>query len=578
MKSDMVQEEDEPSGPVLDQPQEISFRRALLDLISPLISSTYTLRSFPSKWQVIRHKLEQLRSSLAAAGDSPSDSQLLELLQSVTYTAAEAQALASRCADESYPGGKLLLRSDLDVVSAKLDFHLKRLEEVYAAGILNLAQAIVVSRPTAGASREDMRFYVKDVVSRLKIGDSQLRLRALGALNEALLEDEKYARILSMEVADGVASLITLLESESRDVQVEAARAVDTVARFDSHKTALVTAGAVAPLIRLLETPGVSMEAKERAARALKKLTENSDNAWSVSAHGGVPALLSICNQESSTSEVVHSACGVLRSLSGVEEIKRYMVEKGAVAVFVKLAGAREETAQVQGIELLLTVACNDEQSTAAREGVLRALVQVLDTGSPKAKEVALRAIENLCAASPSAAMVDHLVVSGFLDRALLLLRGGEVCVQQAVLKAVSRLGGLSEAVKKAMGDSGFIPELVRLLEARSLQVREMAAEALAGVISVDKNRKRFVKEEENLNRLLRLLNPEEKSATKKFLVAALLTLTDSTSVRRRIAASGCVNHLQKLAETDVTEAKKVIKKLSSANRFRSMLTGIWSS
>ncbi|XP_042386486.1 uncharacterized protein LOC121978175 [Zingiber officinale] len=209
------------------------------------------------------------------------------------------------------------------------------------------------------------------------------------------------------------------------------------------------------------------------------------------------------------------------------------------------------------------------------KKGVLRDLVWVLDTGSPKAKEVALREIVNLYVVSPSMAMVDHLVVSGYLDRALLLLWGGKVCVQEHVLKAVSCLGGVSKAVKKAMGDLRFIPELVRLLEARSLQVREMTAEALTGMISVHKNRKLFVKEEENLSWLL---NPEEKSATKKFLVATLVTLTDSMSVWWRIAMSSYVNHLEKLAEIDVMNSKKVIKKLLSANRLRSMFTEIWSS
>ncbi|KAG6478896.1 vacuolar protein 8-like [Zingiber officinale] len=580
MTSDMVQEEVEESATVLEQPQEISLRRDLVDLVNLLISSTYILRCFQSKWQLIRLKLEQLSSSLAAADHSSNSSRILDLLQSVAATVGEAQGLVVRCADESYSGGKLLLRSDLDVVAAKLDLHLKRLEEVYASGILTIGRAIVLSRPDAGASREDIRFYVKDLVSRLKIGDVEMRLRALSALNEALREDDRYARILSVEVADGVASLVTLLEYCGRgDMQEEAAEAVAAVARFDSHKSALVMAGAVAPLIRLLETSGIRMVAKERAASALKMLTENSDNAWSVSAHGGVPALLSICSDDSSTSELVRSACGVLRSISGVEEIKRYMVEQGAVAAFIKLAGASDEVAQVQGIELLLAVSCHGEQSTSARDGMLGALVRVLDAGSPKAKEVALRAIENLCITSPSVAVADHLVVSGFLDRALILLRGGEVSVQEAALKAVSRLGSASEAVKRAMGDAGFIPELVRLLEARSFQVREMAAEALAGVLSVHKNGKRFVKEEENLNRLLRLLNPEEKSATKRFLVAALVTLTDhGTTVRRRIAASGCVEHLEKLAETDVAEAKKLIKKLSSANRFTAIFAGIWSS
>ncbi|WOL07717.1 vacuolar protein 8-like [Canna indica] len=580
MKVEMGQEEEEIDAVNPLQPQGIGLPEAS-ELINLLISSSFSIRSFPAKWQLIRDKLERIHSALAAAAcgrDSATSLELVGLLQDIRSTVSETQVLANRCSDESYSGGKLLLRSDLDVIAAKLDLHMRRLEEIYASGILTLSQAIVASRPGAGASREDMRFYVMDLISRLKIGDSEMRLGALDALNEVLCEDDKYVRILVLEVAEGVAFLVSLLESCSEGVREKVAESISVIACFDLHKGALVMAGAIALLIQLLETG--SDLAKERAARALKKLTENSDNAWSVSAHGGVSALLQICGDDASSGDLIRSASGVLKSLSGVEEIKRFMVEQGAVSIFLKLSTSREESLQVQAIEFLSILACEDDfiKQKVIKEGLLTSLVQVLDPASPyssKAKEVALGAIENFCFSSPSS--VNYLMSSGFLDRVLFLLRSGEISIQESALKAVSRLSALSEVTKKAMGDAGFIPELVSLLEARSFHLREMAAEALAGMISIQRNRRRFIQEGENVNRILQLLNPEEKSVTKKFLLSALMSLTGSTSVRRKIVASGSVKHLEKLAEADATDAKKIIKKLST-NRFRSILTGIWSS
>ncbi|CAD5187016.1 unnamed protein product [Musa acuminata subsp. malaccensis] len=568
MKAEMDQEEEGKVAPKAQQPEGISLHRAT-ELINLLISCSYSVRSFLAKWQLIRDKLEQIHSSLAAAAEgdnSATNSDLVGLLQAIKSTASETQVLANRCNDESYGGGKLHLRSDLDVIASKLHILMRRLEEIYASGILTSSQAIVVSRPGVGASWEDMRFYVKDLISRLKIGDSEMRLRALSALKQVLCDDDKYVRILVAKVAQGVALLVSFLESQSEGVQEEAAEAISVISGFDSHKGALVMAGAVAPLIRTLEMG--SELAKERAAGALKKLTENSDNAWSVSAQGGVSTLLKIRGDASSSGELIRSACGVLKSLSGVEEIRRFMVEEGAVSIFVELSRSKEEASQIQAIEFLTILACEDAaiKQKVMVEGVLGSLVP----HSSKAKEVALRAIENLCFSSPSS--MNYFMSSGFLDCVLYLLRSGEISIQESALKAVARLSGLSEAIKKAMGDAGFIPELVKLLEARSFQVREMAAETLSGMISIQRNRRRFVREDENVDRILQLLDPEEKSVTKKFLLTVLVSLTD-----RKMMTSGYSKHLEKLAETEAADAKKIIKKLSTS-RFRSMFTGIWCS
>ncbi|CAL9065871.1 vacuolar protein 8-like [Musa acuminata AAA Group] len=580
MDSEMS-EESEGCGHNPPQSEEISLGRAS-ELITALISSTYCVRSFPLKWQLIRGKLDQLHSGLLAAadrGDSTNNSELMELLEAVTSTLKEAQVLANKSSDESYGGGKLLLKSDLEILSSKVEVQFTILSDMYVSGAVAHSLAIILSKPEVGASREDMKIYLRDLISRLKISDSQMRIRALCALNDVLHEDEKYARIMAVEMSDGVSLLVKLLEQGETGVQEEAAEGISVIAGFESYRGALVVAGVIAQLIRVLETTG-SQLARARAARALKKLTENSENAWSVSAQGGVSTLLKICSDAHSSGELIRSACDILKSLSSVDEIKRFMVEEGAVSVFVKLSGSKEESSKIKAIEFLTILASDDDMKhEVVNQEVVGSLVQVLDPSSAhtsKARQVALRAIESLCFSSPSS--MNQLLSSGFLDRVLLLLRNGEICIQESALNAVSRLCGLSERSKKVMGDAGFMPELVKLLEAKSFQVREVAAEALCGMMSIQRNRRRFIQEDQNVNRILQLLNPEEeKPVAKKFLLSAVLSLTDNDGVRRKIIASGCMKYLQKLAETDVTDAKRIVKKLSG-NRFRSILTRIWSS
>ncbi|KAJ6832567.1 vacuolar protein 8 isoform X1 [Iris pallida] len=384
-------------------------------------------------------------------------------------------------------------------------------------------------------------------------------------------------------MADGVGLLVSLLESGDLDTQEATSEAVATITGFECYRGVLAPAGAVGPLIRVLETG--SEVAKGSAGRALRRMTANSDNSWSVSAQGGVTSLLKLCDDEdggASCKELIASVLAVLKDISRVGEIKRFMVEQGAIAVLAKLLRSKEEANQIQAMDFLAALAFEDEsiKQRVVGEGAVETLVGILQPdsrGSSKAKEVALRAIETFCFTSASS--VSILIGSGFLDRLLFLLRYGEVSVRESAVRSASRLCLVSKEARKAMGDLGFMPELVSLLEARCFEARETAAEALCSIASVRRNRRRFVQEEHNLNRILRLLDPEEEKpvAAKKLLLSALLALTDSNSARRRMVASEYRKNLEKLADDDFGDAKKIIKRLSS-NRLKDILYGIWSS
>ncbi|XP_024009188.1 vacuolar protein 8 isoform X2 [Eutrema salsugineum] len=499
-----------------------SIERAI-ESISCLISLSHSIKSFSVKWQLIRSKLEELYSGISAVEnlDSGFDPSLSSLVKAILVSLKECHDLASRCLNVSYVG-KLLMQSDLDVIAGKLDRHVRNLSMIYSAGILSHGFAIVVSKPSGKACRDDMRFYVRDLLTRMKIGDVEMKRQALVKLNESMEEDD-----------------------------------------------------------RVLENGNVV--GREASARCLMELTDNSENAWSVSAHGGVAALLKICSCGEFGGELIASSCGVLRNLVGVEEIKRYMIEEDMVSTFIKLIGSKDEIVQVNSIELLTSLCSRDEQSREilVREGGIQELVLVADpnsVSSSKAKEMALRAIHNLCFGSVS--YLNTLMSSQFLVHLLYLLRNGEFIVQESALKVTSRLCSLPMEVKRIMGDAGFMPELVRFLDAKSLHVREIASDALCCLISVPKNRKKFLQDDGNISYILQLLDEEEMRNEKndlggtKFLISILMLLTSCNRVRRKISASG---YLKSIAEKEDSDAKRLVKKLSK-NRLRTILGGIWHS
>ncbi|KAL5159828.1 hypothetical protein HKD37_15G044082 [Glycine soja] len=107
-----------------------------------------------------------------------------------------------------------------------------------------------------------------------------------------------------------------------------------------------------------------------------------------------------------------------------------------------------------------------------------------------------------------------------------------------------------------SMGDAGFMLDFVKFLNAKSFEVREMATEALSGMVIVPRNRK----------------------GNKIFLISILMPLTSSTSGRKKIVSSGYAKNIEKLVDAEVSfDANRLVKKLST-NRFHNLLTGIWHS
>ncbi|XP_057796339.1 uncharacterized protein LOC131012403 [Salvia miltiorrhiza] len=547
--------------------------------ISSLISLSHSIKVFTAKWQSARSKLEELISNLAAIENCElsGNPSLSEALEKILSTLTNCDGLARRCSESSY-SGKLLMQSDLDMLSAKLDAHITSFREIYSAGLLEQSHALVVSRPAASASKDDVRFYLNDVVSRLKIGSKTMKREALIALNQVIREDDRYVKI-GAEIEGFLSILVNLLDFQDTEVQEEAARAVCLIAGFPPCKAELIAAGAIAPLIRVVESG--SEPSKEFAARCLIKMTENSDNVWAVSAHGGVPALLKICCGENGGcgSELVCLACGVLKNLVAVEEIKRFMVEDGGIAGLVELAGSRDEAAQMSALDLLQTMAYRDEsiRETIIAYGGIPTLVRILDPASPvstKTREVALRGITSICLSWESSVMS-----CGFADHILHFLRFGEVPLQELGLKAAFWLCGASEQAKKVMGDAGFMPLLLKFLDSKSFEMREIAAETLSLMLLVPRNRKRFVQSDQDVAVLMQMLAPDQpNSGNKKLLLSILMSLSRSNSARKKMLSSGYLKNIEKLAEEDdVSDAKKIVRKLSSS-RFRNVLNVFWHS
>ena len=73
------------------------------------------------------------------------------------------------------------------------------------------------------------------------------------------------------------------------------------------------------------------------------------------------------------------------------------------------------------------------------------------------------------------------------------------------------------------------MPEMVKFLDAKSFDAREMAPEMLLRLVVVPRNQKRFVQNDQSVNFLLQLNDGgDENSGNRKLLLSIIMSLTSA--------------------------------------------------
>lgn len=530
-------------------------------VLAPLaMADASMVKVFAGRWSIILRKLELLPAQLVNLADSAGlgNSVLCkELLHGVVSSLIETKDLASKCMEDAF-GGKLQMQSNLDALAMKLGLHLRDLELLMKSGVLRDTTA--PKGGGSGASRETVKWNVRDLLARLQIGNAESKQKAMESLVELMQEDDKNVLVVAGQDR-GIPTVVHLLDAGVISVREKAAAAVCRLSQIDSCEHLLVNEGALAPLVRLLES-GTPV-AKEKAAAALKCLTFTPENARSVAAHGGVPALIEIC--QSGTPGAQAAAAGALRNLASISEVRQTMAEEDAIPVLIGLITSGTPSAQEYACDALQNLSSSDEHLRQAivREGAIHTLLMYFDTSSSsKAKEVAMAALSNLAA---SAATSEELLAVGFLPRLVVALKSGLSTVQQAAASAVCHLARSME-LRRTLGEAGCVPPLVRMLEGKTSATQELAAQAIFNLILVDSNRRTFCKEERSISRLVQLLDPTNQSVAKKSPISALLCLSGSKKCRKQMIAAGARISLGKLAEMEVIGARKLLDRLEGGS------------
>lgn len=542
---------------------------SITQLLSSLSSSVPQAQCFKSKWSIISSKLSTLESlvsdlcnSCSATTASAAGSLAVDLLQSLVTTLTDALSLCMLCHASTPPHGKLKTQNDVDSITAKLDNHTRDLDVLIKSGVLLHPQnAVVAAAPAATTpTRESVRAEFRNLITRLQIGSTESKNSVLDSVLNLLQEDDKNVLIA---VAQGIVPvLVRTLDSNTHHLEMKEkiVAAIAKISTVDSIKHVLIAEGLglLNNLLRVLESGSVF--AKEKSCIVLQVLSNSKENARAIGSRGGVSSLLEICNDGTPNSQAM--AAGVLRILSVYPEIKENFIEENAVMILLGLWNSGTILAQENAIGCLNNLVVKDDnlKLLIAREGVIESLKNYWDSvNSVQNLEVAIVMIQIL-ASCPL--IVENLVADGFLNRVAGVLSCGVLGCRIAAAKAVYELS-YNTKTRKELGEIGCISALVRMMDGKAVEEKEVAAKALSRLMAFPGNRRIFKKEEKGIVSAVQLLDPLVQNLDKKYPVLILISLVHSKKCRKQMVGSGACSHLQKLVEMEnVDGAKKLLESL----------------
>ncbi|KAH0933164.1 hypothetical protein HID58_010281 [Brassica napus] len=286
--------------------------------------------------------------------------------------------------------------------------------------------------------------------------------------------------------------------------------------------TALVRTN-VASLVQLMTATSLSV--RENAVTVICSLAESEKcENWLVS-ENALPPLVRLL--ESGSHVAKERAVMTLQILSFSSETSRLIVGHGGVSPLIKICKTGDSVSQAASACTLKNISSNGVQT----------LLAYLD--APLPQEAGVTAIRNL---------VGSVSVETYFKIVPCLVHVLEIAT--------------SNETKRMIGESGCIPLLIRMLEAKENGAREVAAQAIASLVTVPRNCREVKRDEKGVMSLVMLLEPSPSNSAKKYAVSVLAALCSSKKCKKQMVSGGAVGYLNKLSELEVPGSKKLLERI----------------
>mmetsp|Transcript_42278 Transcript_42278/g.99926 ORF Transcript_42278/g.99926 Transcript_42278/m.99926 type:complete len:709 (-) Transcript_42278:314-2440(-) len=368
--------------------------------------------------------------------------------------------------------------------------------------------------------------------------------RRMGDL--ALQSDANRTRVLTL---GGVELLVNLLEKAGDDAVIEgAAVALSNLALAEQGRAAVIAAGGMPPLVRILSSSEMRDAAHAAAAGALRNLACGAAGRENIISLGGVELLVKHCGGKSSPG-VEENAAAAIANLADDPVCRERVSSCGGLEVLVSLLNSSQTDSVVACAAAALGNLADDDQNrvTIAKVGGLEPLVRLCASSINDAVlESSAAALANLAYNDDNRKRIAQL--TGIEPLVWLCAHSKNEAVLESAAAALGNLAYYNDLNRIKVAETGGLQALVSLCEEwTSEPVLEAACGALRHVVyNNDSNRMKFVKMG-GLDLLVNLCATCDNEAVLESATAMLRKAVSNADVAHRLLDAGALPALLKL-------------------------------
>ncbi|XP_010483469.1 PREDICTED: U-box domain-containing protein 4-like [Camelina sativa] len=280
----------------------------------------------------------------------------------------------------------------LDDSSAFSDCNSDRSGEFQTTSSESQRRRLFLSCTIDNSSNDLIRYLVTHLESS---SASSIEEQKQAAMEIRILSKNKAENRIKLAKAGAIEPLVSLISSSDPQLQEYGVTAVLNLSLCDENKEMIVSSGAIKPLVNALRlgTP----TSKENAACALLRLSQSEDsNKTAIGRSGAIPLLVNLL--ETGGFRAKKDASTALYSLCSTKENKLRAVESGVMKPLVELM-ADFESEMVDKSAFVMNLLMSEPESKPAvvEEGGVPVLVEIVEAGTQRQKEMAASILLQLC-------------------------------------------------------------------------------------------------------------------------------------------------------------------------------------
>ncbi|XP_051127444.1 U-box domain-containing protein 4-like [Andrographis paniculata] len=294
-------------------------------------------------------------------------------LTTAGYDAAEVEAPLSPPASSSYTANQalVLLQSEDEEARVEAAKEIRRLTK------------------TSQRYRRYLSAAVGPLVDMLRCGSDEAKEAGLAALLNLAVKDE--INKINIIDAGALKPIIRVLQSENVALQEHAAAALVTLSASPVNKATIAASGVIPLLVDLLEngTPQAMFD----GVMALYNLSTQPDNLTQILQARPIPSLVHLLTSCKKSSKIVEKCTALIESLVTFEEGRTALTsEQGGILAVVEILESGSRQSREHAVGALLTMCQSDRamyREPILREGVIPGLLELTVQGTPKSQSKA---------------------------------------------------------------------------------------------------------------------------------------------------------------------------------------------